>query len=280
MATKVPAKSILKQKPAPSATKPTDEQKAKAEQDRKNLNLALQHAHRIQHQKDVTAQILESLQLLIGIPATSDFTATEAKQFTTHVSLFQPSDLDDLVEERRIDGRCGYVLCANPPRSVSIGPSAVWKIGNVAQHFCSSGCAKQSMYVKSQLLSVPAWERVPGQTPVIYLHEDDRLESEAPSPPPPPPPPHIFSQRSRDIGEQSELAAERGEKTGSLRPSQVMADVIVEKPTTSFKPLSSVDGALVSSTAIEGYEPKNKKMQKCGFEQDEGSDEDDDPDDD
>lgn len=69
---------------------------------------------------------------------------------------------------------------------------------------------------------------------------------------------------------------ERGEPPASVRPQQVMADAIVEKPQTHFKPLSSVQGAALSSTAIEGYEPQWTGARRQVGGSGSGSDEDDD----
>ncbi|KAK5117891.1 hypothetical protein LTR85_008665 [Meristemomyces frigidus] len=248
MATKVPVKSILKQQP--TQPKPTDEEKAKAEKDRHNLNIALQHAYLIQHQKDVQAQILTSIETLLDLPSSLPFTAQDANTFTTLVQQFQPSDLDALAEERRIDGKCGYALCSNVPRSSKLGDSASWKLSKGASDFCSAACARKSLYVKTQLSEVPAWERDPSRPLTIKLHEDDRAAEDRR------PDSKSRSARPQVANDGEDLALERGEKTASLRPKQVMADRIVEKRTVTHKPLSSLDSAAVSHTAIEGYEPR------------------------
>ncbi|KAK4544078.1 hypothetical protein LTR36_004576 [Oleoguttula mirabilis] len=269
MATKVPVKSILKQ---PAPPKPTDEDKAKAEKDRHNLNLALQHAYLIQHQKDVQAQILTSIETLLDLPSSPIFTAQDANTLISLVQQFQPSDLDALAEERRIDGRCGYALCANAPRYAKLGESASWKLSKGASDFCSAACARKSLYVKTQLGEVPAWERDPTRTLTIKLHQDDRpVEDQAPD------------GKSRVSGRQvandgNDLALERGEKTASLRPAQVMTDRIVEKRTVAHKPLSSLSNTAVSHTAIEGYEPRRTAL--SGKREDSDDSDDDDNDDD
>jgi len=250
MATKVPVKSILKQQSKPAATTPSDEQKAKTEKDRHNLNIALQHAYLIQNQKDVQAQILSSIESLLDFPSTSSPTTQEASRFTNLVSQFQPSDLDALVEERRIDGRCGYALCRCTPRSQTMGDSASWKLGKNAADFCSSSCARKSMYIKTQLSEVPTWERDPTIPVRIQLHEDDRSPTSAGT--------DGARQRQQQVANDEELALERGEKAASFRPKQVMTDRIVEKRNVTHKPMSGLSSAAVSHTAIEGYEPRVK----------------------
>lgn len=264
-------KSILKQQP--TQPKPTDEDEAKAEKDRHNLNLALQHAYLIQHQKDVEAQILGAVETLIDLPSSPTFTAEEAKIFTTLVRQFQPSDLDALAEERRIDGRCGYALCSNAPRSSKLGENASWKLSKGASDFCSAACTRKSLYVKTQLSEVPAWERDPTRTVAIKLHEDDRpVEDSTPVA-------RISAAKQQVANDHADLALERGEKTASLRPKQVMTDRIVEKRTVTHKPLSSLNSTTVSHIAIEGYEPRQRTTSSGRRAESDDTDEDNDDED-
>ncbi|KAF7189335.1 putative RNA polymerase II subunit B1 CTD phosphatase rtr1 [Pseudocercospora fuligena] len=251
----LPVKSILKQ-PKRKTPVVTDEQKAQAEKDRKNLNIALAHAYRIQHQKDAEAQILNSITFLIDLPATSAFTSKEAITFVQHVRIFQPSDFDSLVEERRIDGRCGYTLCLSKPRIQTMGTSAEWKLKKGMSDYCSNECAKKNLFIKTQLSEVPAWERAPEQQPEIQLHADDR-----------PPDDDTAVRRAnraarvdawrQKVADEKDLAAERGETTTSFRPKQVMADGIVEKQ-PSKKPPRAPDADEIErdAGAIEGFRPR------------------------
>ncbi|TKA82935.1 hypothetical protein B0A55_01297 [Friedmanniomyces simplex] len=276
MTTRVPVKSILKTQPKPAPT--STPEAIQAEKDRHNYALALQHAHRIQDQKDWELRILNAIEVLLDYPSAPLFSPQEANTFASLVRLFQPSDLDALVEERVIDGKCGYALCANPPRCVTIGEEAEWRVGKADAAFCLRGCARKSMSVRGQLNVVPAWERPAGTHPVVGLHEDDRPQGASQS----------TTGRKPDAAESQkvmvanakhvdddELALERGEKATSFRPKQVMTDRIVEKAMPTYKPLSSVSGAVVSSTAIEGYEPRNHTANPTGRRDDEDSDDDD-----
>ncbi|KAF2161896.1 hypothetical protein M409DRAFT_69428 [Zasmidium cellare ATCC 36951] len=254
MSSAVPAKSILKRKPTAKAPTVTDEQKEKVQKDRQNLNIALKHAYLIQHRKDVEAAILNSIVVLVDYPASTQFSTDEAFTYLKLVKAFQPSDFDSLVEERRIDGKCGYVLCANKPRSQSLGEAAIWKLKKGMGDWCSNDCAKKAFYVKAQLSQVPAWERVPEERPDIQLHQDDRMpEMEA-----------AVRRANRTarvdewrkkVADNEELAKERGEKTTSFRPNQVMADTIVEKQPKPFKPFMA-EAQPGHYSSIEGYQPK------------------------
>jgi len=248
MAARVPVHSILKQQPPPSS-KTSDEQKARADRDRKNLNIALRHAHLIQHRKDVESRILISITTLLDYPSHIPLSADERRTAAELLSNFQPSDLDALVEERRIDGKCGYVLCANRPRSATMGRSAAWKVKEGGQDFCSSTCVRKSLSIKAQLCGTPAWERIPQQQIPIIFSEDGR-------------PPSSDAHSRHQVASDEELAMERGEKTASMRPNQVVSDRIVERPHVTFKSLSSVNQSSVSSTAIEGYEPRHANQDR------------------
>ncbi|KXT15978.1 hypothetical protein AC579_1442 [Pseudocercospora musae] len=253
----LPVKSILKQ-PKKRTPVVTDDQKAQAQadKDRKNLNIALAHAYRIQHRKDAEAHILNSITFLIDLPAASAFTSKEAIAFAHHVRIFQPSDLDSLVEERRIDGKCAYTLCHNKPRIHTIGPRAEWKLKKGMSDYCSNECAKKNLFIKTQLSELPAWERAPEQHPEIQLHADDR----------PPDDDNAVRRANRaarvdawrqEVADDKELAAERGETTASFRPKQVMADGIVEKQPSNRPPRApDADEIERDAGAIEGFTPR------------------------
>lgn len=257
MASTLPLKSSLKQPSKNTAPALTDEQKEKAETDRKNLNIALQHAYRIQAQKDIEARILESLTLLIDFPAAASFTPKEAVAFTHLIKLFQPSDYDSLIEERTIGARCGYTLCANLPRSKTMGKAAEWKLKKGMAVWCSNECAKKGLFIKAQLSEVPAWERAREQQPEVVLHQDDRPPEEDTAVRRANRAARVDEWREK-VANDEELATERGEKTGGFRPKQVMADVVVEKRTISRTPKApdaDVEESLAAGT-IEGFQPR------------------------
>ena len=270
MAARVPVKSILRKQP--KAKSEPSEADAKAEKDRRNLDIALQHAHLIQHQKDIQAKILSAIEILLDFPSATKSTSEDAIKYPILVQPFQPSDLDALVEERRVASKCGYVLCSNVPRVISMGESAMWKLGKSGGDYCSNVCMRKSFYVKTQLSEVPAWERDPSYQVKVVLHEDDRPQTATPQK-------QTLGRQHVLPADAQELAAERGETSTSFRPKQVMADRIVEKREVSYKPLSSVEAAAVSHTAIEGYEPKGIAKGPSGAQNDDDNDDDDDDDD-
>lgn len=271
-------KSILRpQRPRNKVPQLSDEQKAQAEKDKRNLEIAMSHANLIQHQKNVEAQILKAITALMDFPASTPFTSKEALLFTSLVKAFQPSDYDSLIEERRIDGKCGYALCANQPRAITMGGSASWKLKKGAEDWCSDHCAKKALYIKTQLSEVPAWERARDQQPDVQLHADDR-----------PPESDTAVRRAKRaervdawrqrVADDEDLAQERGEKPTSFRPNQVMTSLIVEKKKTNPPKPPEFDEDFASPyDLIEGYQPKAfAKGKGPGKKTSDGSDEDDD----
>ncbi|TKA31411.1 hypothetical protein B0A50_02257 [Salinomyces thailandicus] len=259
--TQVPIKSILK-----SATTSLDNQqndKTRAQKDRENLTIALKHAHLIQHQKNLQALILSAIETLLDFPPLNSTTTPTSPpptppqtQLLNLLSPFQPSDLDDLVTERRIDGKCGYALCPNPPRS-STAPS--WKLKpNTAinpSDYCSKPCQFRTQHIRDQLSPIPAWERDPSQPPIRI-----RLLDEPEEPTNPTKPVATATEAHHDgSGPHKILAAERADNPTSTRPARVLSPFIVEKAPKPFVPkVSSLGSAKVSSTAIEGYEPRRR----------------------
>ena len=261
MATKkTPGRSILKQPTkTPHQAQPAADDAAKAEaeaaaQKKRHFDIAIKHALLIDHQRKTQDQVLSHIEILLDFPPSSRPTTQDAVQFLKLVAIFQPSNFDELVEERRIDRKCGYPLCANEPRGLHLKASETWKLKKGAADWCSNDCMRKGFYIKAQLGEVPAWERVPGQQPPVVLHEDDRHLTPAPTIEAD----HAKAQHIKQrVMERSELAMERGEQAASLRPDQVMVDFIVEKTPAAMQPPSQTKVKFASSTAIEGYEPKS-----------------------
>ncbi|TVY16479.1 putative RNA polymerase II subunit B1 CTD phosphatase R08D7.2 [Lachnellula arida] len=189
MATSQMPKSILKKTSYPATTT------SKEDRDRE---LALYHAELIQQRKDIELEILLSTETLIDYPlATAPYDASnpspaDAKTFKDLLRPFQPSDYDALIVERNINERCGYTLCANPPRKESGGGR--WRM--VGKHgkgkdfrvvdkkelekWCSEACAIRALYVRVQLSETAAWERGErGENTVkIELRDEPKSDSD------------------------------------------------------------------------------------------------------
>lgn len=152
-------------------------------------DIAIHHATILQHRKDIESEILESVILLSTYPldrapaySAASPAPSDVAGFKSNIRLFQPSDYDDLVEERNANGLCGYTLCAKPRRNA--GPGGEWKItagGEIVKRrelemWCSQMCAKRAMYVKVQLNETGAWERAAIEDIKIDLYGEVAVE--------------------------------------------------------------------------------------------------------
>ncbi|RFU72594.1 hypothetical protein TARUN_9670 [Trichoderma arundinaceum] len=155
--------------------------------------IAIHHATLLQHRKDLESQILDSLILLSEYPLVRDTpynssnpAPSDITDFKANVRLFQPSDYDDLIEERNVNELCGYTLCAKPRRQT--GSKGEWKLtgsGEIVKRkelekWCSQQCARRALFVKVQLNETAAWERagIP-DIQIDLLDEDKSAETEA-----------------------------------------------------------------------------------------------------
>ncbi|KAI9152075.1 putative RNA polymerase II subunit B1 CTD phosphatase RPAP2 [Paramyrothecium foliicola] len=252
-----PTKGILKNRPSAQAGSDlvTDPKE-----------VAIQHARILQHRKELETQILEDLIILSEFPAERSPACTAANPassdvsgFKKHVRLFQPSDYDDLIEERNVNGLCGYTLCARPRRDA--GPGGEWKItrsGDIVRRkdfemWCSQQCARRALYVKVQLNETAAWERagipdieidlleenkpqVSEEDAVAKKLENLKLEDKR--------------QAARD---SAALALERGDR--NPQPNKIKV-TLREKNTSAPGPVEDMADAGDDHLRVEGYRSK------------------------
>ncbi|KAL1968559.1 hypothetical protein VTN77DRAFT_1769 [Rasamsonia byssochlamydoides] len=199
-APKSPATSPPRKPPQPqqqSRTNPKTQSqqyqsKGKPAPDPRHLAIALHHAQRIQAQKDAQALILNRILELIALPSspTADPaapSAADANTFKNALLPFQPSDYDNLIQERNIEGLCGYALCPREHRKedpkvkfrILWGPKGSGEGGRgremkvvpreKLEMWCSDKCAERAMYVRVQLAEEPVWERRVEDGPAMQI---------------------------------------------------------------------------------------------------------------
>jgi hypothetical protein len=301
--------------------------------DPRHLAIALHHAHQIQAQKDAEALILNRILDLVALPSSPSAdpaapSAADADALKSALLLFQPSDYDNLVLERNIEGLCGYALCPREHRKedpkakfrILWGPKGSGHGGrgremkvvprDKLEMWCSDECAERAMYVRVQLAEEPVWERrvEDGAAKQILLLEEastrkreksngrnkETLREASGSNMPPSADdvmvdglkklsvnyrPHRSSQGSK------ELALERGDSNAAFRQRGRVDVQIMEKGSTGsasdgdragipaapvLRPESQTGGS------IEGYIPKNNRLQSdTADREDDSSDEED-----
>ncbi|KAM5439255.1 putative protein-serine/threonine phosphatase [Microsporum ferrugineum] len=188
--------------PASSRSRPGSSQyRGRGSPDPRHVAVALHHARQIQSRKELELLILSHIETLMELPTTPNATvdspsAEDVSTFFSAISCFQPSDYDNLIQERNIDGSCGYTLCPKPRRkdnakggyrivwgSKGSGPGGRGKEMKVVQKeklemWCSEECAERAMYIKVQLSEKPASERMAnGSRSFVLLDEVKRADS-------------------------------------------------------------------------------------------------------
>ncbi|KAH9887147.1 Rtr1/RPAP2 family-domain-containing protein [Xylariomycetidae sp. FL2044] len=155
--------------------------------------VAIQHARIIHSRREVEDQISDSMIELAKFPLVRDPphnasapAPSDAEAFRQLVRLYQPSDYDDLIEERNANKLCGYALCPNRP--TKLPPGGTFKLMNYGtadfnivprkeiEKWCGRKCAKRAMYVKVQLNETAAWERAGISSIQIDLFEEHEKE--------------------------------------------------------------------------------------------------------
>lgn len=283
MSGKAPPKSILKKssQKTTSATTTTDRTRA----------LALHHAQLIQDQRDAETQILDATLQLIDLPLDSIDparpTASESLLLKRIVKSFQPKDYDDLVRERNIYDKCGYVLCHRKRYSEKTGARSKIIRGRQAggsevkivsteelEKWCSSDCAERALYVRVQLSNEPAWLRAGSPDEITLLdearsskHVSESLVDEMKSP---------TAEEKGDVTENIQnLAIERGDTALGHSRKRVDVASLVERATsrTTPQPPSKEES---DEGLVEGYKPRKELLKRTLRKEISDEDEDDD----
>lgn len=261
----MPPKSILKK-----VAQEVDSSHSAKSRDERNREIALYHANLIQAQKDVEAAIVSAIETLIDFPAEPSSTSSspveaDVLEFSKLIYPFTPDDYDELIEERRIDDRCGYVFCVNPPKKTVGGKLKIVGRQDVkimdrgkAEAWCSKDCAKRALFIKVQLMEEPAWSRRAGVAQPHIEVLTGKMEAE-----------QAVKERLRadqeDMeGAMRELALERGDEDKPARAVGMVADVVVERD--GVKAPTAPRQLEEKGDVIEGYAPKIKSTKAKGKE--------------
>ncbi|KAI4127108.1 MAG: hypothetical protein LQ347_004733 [Umbilicaria vellea] len=259
----------------------------------RNRETALHHARLIQQRKDVEQLILTSTETLLDLPSNSTSdpahpSPAEAAFVKELLKPFQPSDYDSLIEERNIDGRCGYVLCPRPHTSENT--SAKFRIlqgtgkglhalkvvrTEKLEQWCSEECAKRALYVRVQLSEVPAWTRTTSVGGDIELRgEKHDIAGEFATPIEGIALLGLDSNRDGLTEAMKDLALERGERrlpsqTTGLLDVKIRENDPIEERLPRPPDISDAQGSRTEQGYfIEGYVPRTpgSRMQRMHWE--------------
>ena len=169
---------------------------SKAEAETRIRNTALRHARDIEERKILQTRIADLVVEAFDLPSKSDADpahplASDVALFKMCLSLFQASDLDDLIYERNVDNRCGYALCPRPNQKSLHNGQKVWnkKTGRdfklidkaELEKWCSTACQERTLFVRAQLGTEPAWLREIQTVDIKLLDEVAETDSLAES---------------------------------------------------------------------------------------------------
>ena len=244
-------------------------------QEERNRQIALQHANLIQQRKDVELEILSAIETLIDCPSPGQSDAalprsSDLRLVEEALNIFQPSDFDNVTEERNINHRCGYVFCPRPNRRQNtnatfriLQSSSRGRTGlNVVptrdlEKWCSDECGRRALWLRVQIAEEPAWERRDAKTRKFMLLDskpDAGVESADAS--------LSAMMHSLEMGADEDtltemidgLALERGDRNLSVRSTRGVEVNVVEHSPRSGKVGSPA--SIKGPGLIEGYLPK------------------------
>jgi RNA polymerase II-associated protein 2 len=225
---------------------------AKSQADPRHLEIALHHANIIQHRKDIENQVFENILQLTDFPLVSNHPAdspdsSDMRAASALLQLFRPLDWDNLIEERRGESKCGYVLCPNAlslPDLKNAPKFKFWNTGSGVKivpreevdKWCSVVCYRRALHVKAQLLTDSAWSRkveVPLKFSFMGKNSSDRLS--------------VDEEFNTVQHESRKLKLE--DKVPEDATSRLVLDEIIEKPNVT--PAEAPDSG--SEDRLEGY---------------------------
>lgn len=245
-----------------------------ADRDTRLREIAIHRANIIQQQKEVENQIFESLEALIDYPLSANGTSadpsdSDVEGFQTLIASFRPRDFDELIKERNLADKCGYVFCPRGPRvdnakgkSRILGKSSIqhFKIvdSDKIARWCSDDCALRAVHINFQLNEEPAWLRAQSSSPqIVPLTGDITTVSTQ----------VLAKKPSTDVEQLRKnldiLALERGDKVSSNRPGLVSSTVI-EKASVEAPSPPSISEAYdeIAHGMVEGYQPQTGSTQE------------------
>ena len=256
--------SILKQSSdlPNGVSKPSENERIRA--------TAIHHATLIQERKDIEAQILSDLEVLLELPTSSNANPScpsdvDAEAAAAHLRLFQPANFDELIAERNICNKCGYILCPNPNqkqdtnatyRILSTSKKAVHETNIVRtrdlEKWCSEECATKARRLRAQLNEEPAWARSASKENDISIVRTQNSKDEAAIARSME---KLCLESTKPLSDHVALAIERGDTS--------LANNINKQITVSQHTLSSVMSSYDSSDQSSAYNIKEGYKPNC-----------------
>ena len=116
------------------------------------------------------------------------YNVTDRDTIRNSLNFITQAHYDDIVAERAIDGKCGYVLCANSLEKNILQKTQTHRICSKTntvlelaerKNFCCELCFTNSNYLQGQILTSPLWLREENDKKVSYLFKDEIKQATA-----------------------------------------------------------------------------------------------------
>ncbi|KAI1386294.1 uncharacterized protein F4822DRAFT_311438 [Hypoxylon trugodes] len=245
---------------------------------------AIQQARIIQQQFELEDRIQDTIIELARFPLTppsgKTYTAStphpnDTSSFLHLVSLLQPGDYEDLIEERNTLNKCGYALCPNP--RLKLGKGGEFKLINFGrkdfgivprkelERWCDRSCARRAMYVKVQLAEVAAAVRAGLPAAPVELYEEPGSTTNGKGD-------KEMEEQRKAAQDAKDLALERGDaKDGKPSGGGQVTVTIREKPVAQNVQEPSLaedgEGHLVLDGYKQRFDPKTQTTRRMTSEE-------------
>ena len=110
------------------------------------------------------------------------YNVTDRDTIRNSLNFITQAHYDDIVAERAIDGKCGYVICTNPldknisqktqTHRICSKTNTVLELAE-RKKFCCELCYTHSNYLQGQILTSPLWLREENDKKVSYFFKDE-----------------------------------------------------------------------------------------------------------
>lgn len=116
------------------------------------------------------------------------YNVTDRDTIRNSLNFITQAHYDDIVAERAVDGKCGYVVCTNSLEKNISQKTQTHRICSKTntvlelaerKKFCSELCYTHSNYLQGQILTSPLWLREENDKKVSYLFKDEIKQATA-----------------------------------------------------------------------------------------------------
>ena len=148
------------------------------------------------------------------------YNVTDRDTIRKSLNFITQAHYDDIVAERAIDGKCGYVVCTNSLEKNISQKTQTYRICSKTntvlelaerKKFCSELCYTHSNYLQGQILTSPLWLREENDKKISYLFKDE----------------YDIKQATASVSSTTKIKSDEEKKP---------EEIIIDKPNKKVKP--------------------------------------------